>query len=162
MDAHPRWVDAENFHLTLVFLGSTDEKWIPRVCELADEVAGRTRPFFLELTRVELFPPNARQPKVISVVVGGEKREMVRLYDALAMRLSNSGFPVERRDYKPHLTLARLPSIKTAARIAPIVTAHSRLLNVKFPVEEFVLFESVSEDGAVRYVPLYTGRLQGA
>lgn len=161
IDAHPRWVSAENLHITLVFLGAVREERIAKLAAIADEVATWGGPFELELARLDLFPPKSKQPRVISVGVGGEKRTLSSLQEALANTASAAGFMLDQRSYKPHITVARLPSAKTASRVQSVVVAHANALQVKFRVGEIVLFESVSGENGPSYVPLHVAKLVG-
>lgn len=159
VDAHPRWVPATNFHLTVEFFGNTPEEYIEGVQKLLDTSTQNIEPFTLELNRLELFPPESRQPKVISVAIGGQKRELVRLYEEIFHRFAGAGYPLEQRQYRPHLTIARLTSTKTAARVDSIVRSHSRLMNSAFPVNEIILFESVTGADGVEYKKLHASPL---
>ncbi len=159
VDAHPRWVPASNFHLTVEFFGNTPEEYIDGVQKLLDTSTQNVEPFTLELNRVELFPPESRQPKVISVAVGGQKRELVRLHEEIFYRFVGAGYPLEQREYRPHLTIARLPSTKTAARVESIVRSHSKIMNSAFSVNEIILFESVPGLDGVEYKKLHASPL---
>lgn len=160
IDAHPRWVAPENLHLTLVFLGSIAEDCVPIVTRAMESVAHRHFAFELETARLDLFPPNSKQLKVISADIMGQRRLLKSLQKDLSDTLRGAGFEVEDRPYKPHLTIARLPSVKTASRVGALVASHSEALKAKFPVEEIVLFESVTLDDRLEYRPLHLARLQ--
>lgn len=159
VDAHPQWVSVENLHITLVFLGAVEERYIPALIDTSESVAKQWGAFDLELNRTDLFPPNSKQPRVISMGVGGEKRTLSRLQYQLAERLYYSGYDVDDRSYKPHITLARLPSAKTASRVQSVVGAHTNALQAKFRVEEIVLYESVSGEDGPSYVPIHRAQL---
>lgn len=143
VDAHPRWVDVSNLHLTLIFLGETSEERAASLDSLVESVVTQVEVFELELARPGLFPPDSKKPKVLSVDVKSTGKSLRNLYNDLHRSLTVAGYPVEERPYKPHLTLARLPSIKSAARFGPLVESHAKMLNFKFPVRDIVLFESI-------------------
>lgn len=162
IDAHPRWVESANFHLTLVFLGDVEESRIGTIADAVDSVAAFVNPFELSMERIELFPPKSKQPKVISAGVRGDVKALQRVHEMLSRTLYEDGFDLEDRPYAPHLTLARLTSVKTASRVGPLVASHANVLHTKFQVEEIVLFESVPEPEGTSYVPLHVGRLTGS
>jgi 2'-5' RNA ligase len=161
VDAHPKWVPAENFHLTLVFLGSLPDEAIPYITDVTDAIAERTSPFELGISRVELFPPDTKQAKVISANIKGDRRALISLHGFMAEALDSAGFEIERRVYQPHLTLARLTSAKTADRVAKLVTSHTSALQVAFAVNEVVLYESVTKSSGPVYEPLHVSKFQG-
>lgn len=158
IDAHPKWSPLDNLHITLIFLGDTDKKWVPELIELSDASAASIPAFDVELRRVDLFPPG-KAPKVISLGVGSEGKMLRKLHGVYRDNLVDSGYTVETRSYKPHLTLARLTSTKTASRVGPLVASHSSLPAIKFPVNEVVLFESRLGDGPPVYTPLHRSKL---
>ena len=161
IDAHPRWVDPANLHLTLVFLGTLPDEAIPYLTDVSDAVANGTVPFELQMNRIELFPPDAKPPKVISATIGGDRKALKLLQTQLADSLSAAGFDIEQRPYQPHLTLARLTSVKTASRVQNLVSSHSAALQVAFAVSEIVLFESITKSSGPVYEPLHVSRFNG-
>lgn len=142
MDAHPKWVEVENLHLTLLFLGSIDAGRVDEIARAADVVGGQVERFELLAARLGLFPPDSKDPKVLSVDVRGMDKGLQRLHARLRDAMAELGLKLGARPYKPHLTLARITSIKTASRLAPLAASHANKLSAKFPVTEFVLFES--------------------
>ncbi len=159
VDAHPKWVETDNLHLTLLFMGSVDEERIADIARTADVIAGQMEPIELLASRLGLFPPDSKDPKVLSVDVRGIDKGLQRLHARLHNSMSDLGLDLENRPYRPHLTLARITSIKTASRLAPLAASHANKLSAKFPVTEFVLFEShLSQQGSTYHV-LHTATL---
>jgi len=68
----------------------------------------------------------------------------------------SAGFEIDARSYKPHITLARLTSTKTSARVGSIVTGNANAVRAKFQVHEVVLFESLAGEKTRKYLPLHT------
>ena len=159
LDAHPRWVNAANLHLTLVFLGKTPRGAVPQLSRLLDHVAMQFEPFSVGLDGLSLFPPNSRNPKVLSAGINGDIKVLNQVYQALATALRREGLLVQDRPFRPHLTLARLPSIKTSSRLGSLAQSHSVMMKSKFPVSEIVLFESHLSAQGSRYESLHTAAL---
>jgi RNA 2',3'-cyclic 3'-phosphodiesterase len=61
-----KWVKHENIHLTLKFLGPTEEEKIQPVQTILDKIALRFEVFDLEISNLGIFP-NSRSPRVIWV-----------------------------------------------------------------------------------------------
>ncbi len=161
VDSHPKWVPVQNLHITLVFLGQVADARLMQIHEAMARACETAEPFDLSLSGLGLFPPNSRNPKVISADVLDKQGTLKRIYRSLAEDLRAQEFAIEERSYKPHLTLARLTSVKTAARIGPLVESHREYLETKFPVQEIVLFESSPREGGVHYEPLINLPLTG-
>jgi RNA 2',3'-cyclic 3'-phosphodiesterase len=102
-----KWVASEGIHLTLKFLGSVPESKIPEI------IAGMTRacsgiaPFILKTSELGVFP-NIRCPSVFWLGVTGDIEAVCRLQKCIDDELKPMGFIPEKRQFTPHLTLARL------------------------------------------------------
>lgn len=106
--ANARWTLPENLHLTLVFLGEVaDDRLGSIVCEL-DELAWA--PLSIRLTRLGMFP----RAGALFVEVEPVAR-LLQLQAQIAERMTECGFALEERPYRPHITLARL---RQPARLA--------------------------------------------
>lgn len=100
-----RWVEAENLHVTLKFLGEVRPEVLPRVEEALEKVAEGTPPLVLHLEGFGAFP-TVRRPRVIWM--GVEATPVLRcLKQDLEWALADLGFETETRAFHPHLTLGR-------------------------------------------------------
>lgn len=143
-----RWVPEENLHLTLKFLGELDPDRIPKLVHLAAAKLVREHPFEAEIGGLGGFP-SARAARVVWLGVthgAGPLARLARKLDASAGRL---GLERERRPYRAHLTIGRLP---TPERI-PFERVEAPG-GARFPVDEVVLFESRPSSAGSRYRPL--------
>jgi len=132
-----RWVDPEQIHLTLRFIGEVDELVFRDVEAALDEV--RAPSFEMALKGVGHFPPRG-EPRVLWV--GVEKSAaLVQLHDRVERALVRAGVEPERRRFSPHVTLARLNH--TPARVVGSYLAMNGLLRCEpFAVREFHLYSS--------------------
>jgi len=110
--AEVSWVRAENIHVTLKFLGETEEKRLERIRPALDEVANAGAPFSMELSGVGSF--GGRIPRVVWVGVGDGAEPLIQLAGRVEAALARVGFPKERRGLTAHLTLGRVRSPKNA------------------------------------------------
>lgn len=101
-----KWVEPDNLHWTLHFLGEIDDQEIYDVCRAADRAAGATDAFTLAAEGVGAFPAPAK-PKTIWLGAGQGSDEIRQLHAALDEQLHPLGFRGETRKYVPHLTLGR-------------------------------------------------------
>src|SRR5947209_15246288 len=63
-----KWVEPENLHVTLLFLGEVDALEVVEVCRAVRGVAGATAPFSFGAAGVGAFP-NLRRPRTVWVGV---------------------------------------------------------------------------------------------
>lgn len=88
---------------------------------------------------------------------GVERSEpLVSLYRQLNVQLRSCGFALERRGFRPHLTLARQAVLKWEYDHGAFVVPA-----IKMPVEKLTLFQSERPGGKLRYTPVYEKVLPG-
>jgi 2'-5' RNA ligase len=130
-----KWVDPGNFHLTLRFIGETDEAV---AADIDDALARlRARRFTLQLVGTGVFGDRPR-----SLWVGVERNpELVALRDKIEQALIRAGLPPEPRKFAPHVTLARLHN-PALDKLSGFLAANARFRADPLPVEGFSLIAS--------------------
>lgn len=103
-----RWIEPRDYHLTLVFLGQVRMSEITTIHAEVAAVAAMLTPFRYRLGAARVFP-DAQRPRVIAAMPV-DPHAFQQWQAPLAERLSVAGFAIERRAYRPHLTLARWKS----------------------------------------------------
>ncbi len=155
------WVAGPAMHLTAVFLGELPEGRIPELCDLLDSVAEHQTPL-----RFHLGPPGvfggADRPKVLFTSLTGPEeslRTLRTLVERLEHRLRRLGVPLEKRRYRPHLTLGRVRSGSEE-----LAAAHLGNAPLPLPVDltRLVLFESRLHPEGPVYTALAEFPLAGA
>ncbi|MEE4662010.1 MAG: RNA 2',3'-cyclic phosphodiesterase [Halieaceae bacterium] len=106
-DADLRAVPPENWHITLVFLGEVPEHLLGRLSDVVSRAAEGAAPLCGELDRLAWFP-SALKPRLLALLLSAPLG-LWELEATVTRRLRAEGFHCEHRDYRPHLTLARLP-----------------------------------------------------
>ncbi|MGE5529226.1 MAG: RNA 2',3'-cyclic phosphodiesterase [Patescibacteria group bacterium] len=100
-----RWVKPDQLHLTLKFLGETQEGLLPSLEAALAGVASASTPIYLGLGGGGVFPP-AGPPRVVWLAVTPGP-ELADLAARVERALAPLGFAPERRPFRPHLTLGR-------------------------------------------------------
>lgn len=145
--AKARWIPPENLHLTLRFLGRTDERLLGKLSDELRSIAAECVPFHLEFRGIGLFP-SPRRPRVLSVLIPEPPRELAALQRGIEATAVEHGFAPESRAFKPHLTLARLRGPAGGLRDIQAELAGRELGRAY--VNEVTVFESVlKRSGAV-------------
>ncbi|HEY7697119.1 MAG TPA: RNA 2',3'-cyclic phosphodiesterase [Vicinamibacteria bacterium] len=143
-----RWIPAENLHLTLRFLGTTDEKTLRGLVDELGAGVAACAPFRLEFRGIGFFP-SPRRASVMSALISEPPRELTTLYRSVESTVGRHGFPPERRRFTPHLTFARL-----RAPSASLLTIQAELENRVLghaSVNEVIVFESLLEPSGAVY-----------
>ncbi|WP_341704602.1 RNA 2',3'-cyclic phosphodiesterase [Ferrovibrio sp.] len=151
-----RWVNPDQFHLTLRFLGEVDGRMARAVCDELDTV---TMPAFdLNLFGVGTFGDRRRAHTLWAGV--RPNPALHRLQDKVDNAMLRVGLPPDRRKFAPHVTLARLNNAPFD-RIGAFLSHHALYQAPAFTCDRFTLYSSfLSSSGAI-YTPEHVYRLDG-
>jgi RNA 2',3'-cyclic 3'-phosphodiesterase len=117
--ADVKWVSHENIHITLKFLGSTDESLIGAIrASLIQKMASYSS-FVCRISGTGYFPAG-RYPKVIWIGVE-QPGDMFGLQKDVEKEMIEFGFPEEDRPFSPHLTIGRVRSEKRTEELLKII-----------------------------------------
>lgn len=142
-----RWIDAENYHITLRFIGDVDNQTADDVADYLDRLSNSLR-FTVRLTHLGTF--GGDKPRAL--YAGIEQSEALhRLQAAQERMLQKAGLAPEGRKFVPHVTLARLRG-GGAEVVARFMADAGRFEPLSFPVGRFVLFSSKDSVGGGPYV----------
>jgi 2'-5' RNA ligase len=100
-----RWIDPDNFHITLKFLGEVRSEQVVAIEEALGAVASRTKAFSTELAGLGAFP-TIRCPRDIWLKVGATP-ELRCMKQDIEWALGAGGFEAETRAFHPHISLGR-------------------------------------------------------
>jgi 2'-5' RNA ligase len=141
-----RWIDPDNYHLTLRFIGDVDDSWAHEIASLLGQV--RRRGFELRLDGLSSFGGRKPRAVVASVMASQSVMELQAEHERLMQRV---GLEPEGRKYTPHVTLARLRD-SSSWDVAEYLSARASYRSPPFTVSRFVLFSSRASVGGGPYV----------
>jgi len=144
----------DNLHVTLMFLGFVHEEDVPEMCAKVGKVCEMINAFELSFTGMQLLDSN-ENPKVIWLH-GEPSEELKQLREALEKMFS--AFIVEKKSYRPHITLAKIKKSKWAV-LPEKPKLKEQLLYIE-SVDTVAVFESLTIDGKRRYEQIDTFGLQ--
>ena len=141
-----RWIDPENYHLTLRFIGDVDGATARDFTLSLSKIAAA--PFALSLNGLGSF--GGGKPRAIFAgIAPSEGLEALRRANERAAR--EAGLPPEGRNYKPHVTIARLRGARADA-VAAYLERQGGIGPGTFTVTRFVLYSSRNSVGGGPYV----------
>ncbi|HZY12849.1 MAG TPA: RNA 2',3'-cyclic phosphodiesterase [Beijerinckiaceae bacterium] len=141
-----RWIDVENYHLTLRFIGDIDERTAIEVYSGLERV--RRRPLSVTLNGLSTF--GGDKPRAI-VAKAKPEPPLVDLQAEHERLMRRIGIPPEPRKFVPHVTLARLRQASAMA-VADYLGARGYFPGRTFEANRFVLFSSRASTGGGPYV----------
>jgi len=142
-----RWIDSENYHITLRYIGDVDHVTAREVSAILERFRN-SPPFQVRLTHLGVFGGN----KPRALYAGAEVNEALsKLQAAQERALQQIGLAPDSRKFVPHVTLARLRGT-SAADMARFMHESFWFEPLNFTVGRFVLFSSRDSVGGGPYL----------
>lgn len=110
-----KWVEEENLHITLVFLGETREEEAKKV---AEEVAAASNGLGLISLATDGFSllPNEREARILTVKLTGETEKLSTLTEKIKEGLRKRKINFDEKPFQPHITLGRLKRLNSGEK----------------------------------------------
>lgn len=152
-DEQIKWVPAENFHLTLKFLGDTPTSLVPKIIDSLKSLIVDFERFGVEVCGLGSFKKQRRT----NVIWLGLKN--IEILTDLAEKVDNAigklGFEPESRNFKAHLTLGRVKYIADENRVQELINEFGNCNFQLVDIESIELFESVLQKTWPQYYSMY-------
>ena len=141
-----RWIDPENYHLTLRFIGDVDDHIANEVDSMLDRI---NRPAF-EMRLDGLASFGGKKPRAV-VATASPSPILLEIQAEQERMMQRIGLEPEGRKYTPHVTLARLRDCPSQY-VADYLSARGHFRTAPFQVSRIVLFSSRASVGGGPYV----------
>ena len=141
-----RWIDPENYHITLRFIGDVDTRTANEIADALGRI--RREPFPVRIAGLDAFGGN----KPHSVFAGVERcQPLLELQGEHERIMQRIGLKPEGRKYAPHVTLARLRGVK-GGDVANYLALRGDFALPPFEARRFVLYSSRASVGGGPYI----------
>jgi len=135
-----KWVKPDNIHMTLRFLGETDEKQVDKIKAVIDEVAGQHHCVDTSISKLGGFP-NLNRPRVIWVGMEKDVDYLAKIARQIELKVRTLRFERESKAFKAHLTLARVRDSHGLNNLVDCLRDY-RLEEIPVSFDRIVLFKS--------------------
>ena len=117
-----RLTDPEQAHVTLTFLGDTDQRRLPDLTDAIETAVADSgvAPFRAELGGLGVFP-NLEYISVIWLGVRAGRDSLTGLHEHIEEQTTALGFDPEDHAFTPHVTLARMDHAGSKERVQHLV-----------------------------------------
>lgn len=151
-DEKIKWVNPNNFHITLKFLGDTNESLIDEFNNRLSEICRTIKSDTIEIKNFGTFPQRKR-PKVLWF--GIENYDILnKLHKKIDENFVKLGIKSENRDFNPHLTIGRVKFLNNPQRIKKLLDYFESAFFQTQRIDEIILFESKLSKKGSTYIPL--------
>ena len=142
-ESRVRWIDEDNLHVTLAFLGDLEQLDVQALDWRLEEIASSCPTIELKIESLSLFPYGKR-PKVLAAILK-PCDVLVELHRQVERSARDAGIYLEKRRYTPHITLGRLRGHSRREMSLPSVA-----MGMSDIAPAMSLFEStLTSDGAI-------------
>ncbi len=147
-----KWTNPENIHLTLAFLGDTEEKLIKAITSMLNEKCKGSGKFEFIIKGAGIFR-NLRDPRIIWT--GIEPSEKLSHDNEIIVNgLKGLDIKIEDRPFNPHLTIGRIKHLNDSERLKALTEEFRNTKIQKVPVNEVILYESILQQNGPVYKSL--------
>ncbi|MGZ3794573.1 MAG: RNA 2',3'-cyclic phosphodiesterase [Bdellovibrio sp.] len=157
-DITVKWVQPDNFHITVTFLGPQPEEKIPALEQALNEACEHFAPFDLKIEDVGAFS-NEHEARVLWLGVQNKKVfgdfKQTLEENLLEKQLITQ---TDEREFNPHLTIGRLRNPRS---VKDMISPFKRKSFGKIRISEIILYESQLQGNYPVYIPLYKCKLKG-
>jgi 2'-5' RNA ligase len=150
--ADVKWVAEENIHVTLKFLGSTDEANIAGINEALSRGVSAYRPFSIRIAGTGYFPAG-RRPRVIWIGID-DAGALPDLQRDVEREMQTFGYEEEKRPFSPHLTIGRVRSDKRMTEMLKRLDAFKETGFGEMEIREITLMKSELRPAGAEYSSL--------
>jgi 2'-5' RNA ligase len=135
-----KWVNPENIHLTLKFLGEVEDAKVVEICNIVRDVASRHKSFELDIESVGHF--GGKSARVLWVGTGKGGENLLELQKDIEKSLTLAGWPEETREFSGHLTLCRIRNPKAGVKLAQTTEDYKDFKLGVMPADSVSVYQS--------------------
>lgn len=152
-----KWVDKENWHITIKFLGEVRKNKIDDIKNKIDNMSNFKK-FYLQFNKINAFP-NLNYPKVIYLAINRSQENLIKIHKEIEKELLKINFKRDEREYTPHLTIARTRKSSEMKKISKKINEYyskKYFINIFSFIEGISLMKSeLTSEGAI-YTEIFT------
>ena len=158
-DLRVGWERAEKLHLTLKFLGDAEEVQLNNLIEAVGKTAEQFSSFKLQISETGAFP-SEKNARILWLGALAKQGSLHRLNKTLETECERKGLEKENRNFKPHLTIARL---REPMKSKELVGQHLRndFASIEVTVSKIVIYQSRLEKSGSVYSVVSKHELTG-
>jgi 2'-5' RNA ligase len=147
-----KWTNPDNIHITLSFLGDTEENLIDRIKIMLKEKCEGSGKFELIIRGSGLFR-NLNDPRIIWIGIEPSEK-LIRLNNFILKGLKELGVNTEERPFNPHVTIGRIKHLNDKETLVALMEKYQDSEIQRTRVIEVILFESILLQSGPVYKPI--------
>ena len=153
-----KWTDTAKIHITIAFLGNTEDKTINAIISMMEEKCKGFSQFELILKGSGIFR-NINDPRIIWTGIEPSEK-LCQLNNLIMSGLKELKIKIENRPYKPHLTIGRIKHLNNVESLIALIEEYQNYEIQLVPVNKVILYESILLSAGPVYKPLIKVNLE--
>jgi 2'-5' RNA ligase len=153
-----KWVKPESIHITLKFLGETDEKRLLEITSAIESLGIKKSGLEVEVKGIGFFPDKKR-PRVVWAGLQENTPFLAESALKIDSAIGTLGFERENRRFSPHLTIGRFRSNRGLTMLIDETEKMKTSSFGSFPIREFNLYSSTLKPSGAEYKVLRSFKL---
>jgi 2'-5' RNA ligase len=147
-----KWTKPDNIHITLSFLGDTEENLINGIKSMLKEKCEGSGKFELIIRGSGLFR-NLNDPRIIWIGIEPSEK-LIRLNNFILKGLKELGVNTEERPFNPHVTIGRIKHLNDKETLVALMEKYQDSEIQRIRVNEVILYESILLQSGPVYKPI--------
>ncbi len=147
-----KWINPENIHITLAFLGNTEDNLIKEISAMLGKTCKNTGNFDLVIRGTGVFR-NINDPRIIWTNIDHSEK-LVMLADKILKSLKLMNIKLDDKPFKPHITIGRLKHLNDKEVFKQFTEKYQTVELQKIYVNEVTLYESILMEKGPKYIPV--------
>jgi len=152
-----KWVDISNMHVTLAFIGNTEEPMIKRVASVLKNDFLSVGIINFRLRGFGVFR-NFNDPRIIWTAIENHDG-LMEAHEKVKNGLGGLDIKLEDKQFMPHLTIARIKDLKDKEKLQKLTQKYANIPFQDVTISEIVYYESVLLPSGPLYKPIYIIKL---
>lgn len=153
-----KWVEKNNFHLTLRFLGDTKQNQTEQISLELAKITSRFQSFYLTFKGIGYFKSKGN-PRVLFAKTE-ESQTLKNLANEMNQKVFELGFEENTRKFKSHLTLGRIRFLKNRNEFNELIKKFTETKIQTVYVSEIIFFKSILKSSGPIYKTLKVIKLK--
>ena len=153
-----KWINPENIHITLAFLGDTEEKLLKDISSMLDKVCGNSGNFELTIRGTGVFR-NINDPRIIWTNID-HSEILLKLAEKILSGLTEMSIRLEDKPFKPHITIGRIKHLNSKGTFKKLTEQYQNTELQRLHVNEVFLYESILLPQGPKYIPIERFKLK--
>ena len=156
-DENIKWVEQNNFHLTVRFLGVTSSTQVNEIETVIESIGRKYKSFSFDLKGLGYFKSKGK-PRVLFAKTE-ETQALKLLKTEIEDQVEKFGFEKEQRKFNPHLTLGRIKYLNENHKFLLLIQEFAETEIQKVNVSEIIFYQSILNSTTPVYKPIKTFKL---